>query len=81
MFSAVKKPKLKKGAWFYKVRGSYLPATWQGWLMHLLLLLCGVSLIIIAANDDRGWLVTGTTFILSLIGVGAVFTWFDAKKS
>jgi len=76
-----KKPKLRKGAWFYKVRGSYLPATWQGWLMHLLLLMCGLAVLVIAANDGRNWFVAGTTAVLMLIGVGAIFTWLDAKKA
>lgn len=31
------KPKLKvkKGAWFVRLRGSYLPASWQGWLTYI----------------------------------------------
>jgi len=30
-----KKPKARKGAWFVKVRGSYLPASRQGWLTYI----------------------------------------------
>lgn len=30
-----KTPKPRKGAWFVKVRGSYLPASWQGWLTYI----------------------------------------------
>ncbi len=30
-----KPKKFQKDIWFYKVRGSYLPATWQGWLTYL----------------------------------------------
>ncbi len=25
----------KKGAWFMKLRGSYLPVSWQGWLSYV----------------------------------------------
>lgn len=28
-------PKPRKGAWFVKLRGSYLPASWQGWLTYI----------------------------------------------
>jgi hypothetical protein len=32
-----KKPKLKikKSAWFIRLRGSYLPVSWQGWLTYI----------------------------------------------
>lgn len=31
----MKKVKAKKGAWFVKVRGSYLPASFMGWLTYI----------------------------------------------
>lgn len=27
--------KIKKGAWFVRLRGSYLPVSWQGWLTYV----------------------------------------------
>ena len=30
-----KKYSVKKGAWFAKVRGSYIPVSWQGWLTYI----------------------------------------------
>ena len=30
-----KRPKGRKGAWFVKLRGSYLPCSWQGWLLYI----------------------------------------------
>ena len=30
-----KKPKTRKGAWFVKTRGSFLPSSWQGWLLYI----------------------------------------------
>lgn len=30
-----KLPKPRKGAWFVPVRWSYLPASWQGWLLYI----------------------------------------------
>lgn len=29
------KQKVRKCAWFVRVRGSYLPASWQGWLTYV----------------------------------------------
>lgn len=29
------KLKIKKGAWFVAIRGSYLPVSWQGWLTYI----------------------------------------------
>lgn len=29
------KPKVRKGAWFVRLRGSYLPVSWQGWLTYV----------------------------------------------
>jgi len=29
------KIKAKKGAWFVRVRGSYLPYSWPGWLTYI----------------------------------------------
>src|SRR4051812_36203596 len=43
-----KKPKLRKGAWFYRIRGSYLPATKEGWLTYLPLTTAAI-LIMVAA--------------------------------
>ena len=30
-----KKYAAKKGVWFAKFRGSYIPASWQGWLTYV----------------------------------------------
>jgi hypothetical protein len=30
-----KMPSRRKGAWFVKLRGSYLPCSWQGWLTYI----------------------------------------------
>jgi hypothetical protein len=30
-----KKPKIRKGAWFVRLRGSYLPVSLPGWLTYI----------------------------------------------
>jgi hypothetical protein len=77
-----KSPKLKKGAWFVKVRGSYLPMTPQGWLMHALLVGCAVVAIYMTYYyDDRALVVVLPALILQLVGIGAIFTWVASKKA
>jgi hypothetical protein len=29
------KSKIKKGAWFVRLQGSYIPVSWQGWLTYI----------------------------------------------
>jgi hypothetical protein len=45
-----KLPKARKGAWFVPVRGSYLPATSQGWALYVpyVLYLLLTSLVVLS---------------------------------
>lgn len=81
MVKSKKSPKLKKGAWFYKVRGSYMPASAEGWLAHTLLLFCSVAVLIIATYDERELLAVLSSAGIQLIGVGALFTWVASRHS
>lgn len=74
-------PKVKKGKWFVYVRGSYLPATPQAWLLHALLFFCAIGVILMAFDDNRSILVASTAMTLELIGLGALFTLIASKKS
>lgn len=76
-----KLPKLKKGAWFVPVRGSYLPMTPQGWIMHFFLLIGAVAIIADAYYDTRSVPVIIISMLLELVGLGSVFTYLAAKKS
>jgi hypothetical protein len=44
-----KKSKSKSGVWFIRTRGSYLPSSWQGWLLYIPF----ISYLIFA--DYAGW--------------------------
>lgn len=35
MFANRTLPKSRKGAWFVPVRWSYIPVSWQGWLLYV----------------------------------------------
>jgi hypothetical protein len=81
MPSKWKTPKAKKGAWFVKVRGSYLPASWQGWLLYVPMIGLAVWLIVCAYNSADNIAHVFGAFILAIIGVGAIFTVIAARKS
>ncbi len=76
-----KRPRLAKGAWFYKVRGSYLPATWQGWLTYIpfIAFLLWSWFYGLASTDSvaQAFLLIFPTWIASAV----VITWVASKKS
>ena len=43
----------KSKKWFIKVRGSYLPVTWQAWLMYVPFVSFLVLVVIAAVNDNN----------------------------
>ncbi len=76
-----KVPKLKKGKWFVRTRGSYLPMTPQAWLLHTLLFFGALLIILQAFEDNRILLVASVSMVLELIGLGAVFSYIASKKT
>lgn len=76
-----KRPKLSKGAWFYKVRGSYLPATWQGRLTYVPFVAFLLwSLTYIFNTTDS----VATAILLAFpawVASAIVMTWIAANKS
>ena len=78
---AKRKPKLKKGAWFYKVRGSYLPATWQGWLTYIPFTAFLIWVLVWAINNEST--LTQTVFVVfpAWTAAAVVMTWIAARKS
>jgi len=44
--------KIKKKAWFNRVRGSYLPCSWQGWLLYVPFVAFLVSVILAAFRNE-----------------------------
>ncbi len=76
-----KLPKLSRGAWFYKIRGSYLPATWQAWLLYIpftaLLVWSGVY-----ALETRATLTEAALLVFPVwIAAAVVMSWVASKKA
>jgi hypothetical protein len=72
--------KSKKNVWFIRVRGSYLPASLQGWLTYVVFLSYVVITAIITFDINTSvWYQALATF--SLWVTGAVILTFVAESS
>lgn len=74
-------PKRKQQIWFKKIRGSYLPVAWQGWLSYVPFV--GVLLVAVIIADRQSSTPTeavGTFFVYSVCVV-VVMHWIASQKS
>jgi len=73
--------KLRKGALFYKVRGSYLPATWQGWLTYVPFTGFLVTVLVEAIRTQNS--VSDMVYMIfpQWVAAAVVMTWLAARKS
>ena len=76
-----KLPKLRKGAWFYKVRGSYLPATWQAWLSYIPFTIFLITVLTAAIRNNHSVSDVFYAIFPQWIAAAVVITWFASKKS
>jgi hypothetical protein len=76
-----KPPKLKKGAWFYKTRGSYLPGTWQAWLTYIPFVGFLVLTVIVAFTTQDT--VAGVIFMIfpQWVAAAVVMTWVASQRA
>jgi hypothetical protein len=75
----VKKRLNKK--WFVKVRGSYLPNSWQGWLAYVPFI--AYLLTVFIAVDRNSHSVSDTLYGIfpQWVAAAVVMTWVAANKS
>lgn len=73
--------KAKSGAWFIRVRGSYLPNSWQGALTYIpyLAYLIGVLIFVLLRHDSL-WLAVFTV-VPNWIAALVIMTWLAKAKS
>jgi len=75
------RPKPRKDAWFVPVRGSYLPASWQGWLTYLPFVAYLVFTLVYAVNWISS-LAQAILFIVpNFVAAAAVMTWVAKRMS
>jgi hypothetical protein len=76
----VKKSK-NKNAWFYKIRGSYLPANKYGWLSYIpFIAYLGFSLVVGIKDVSKVW-VAILFVVANWMAAGAVITMLAIRKS
>lgn len=75
------KPKVKKGAWFVAVRGSYLPASWQGWLTYIPFTAYLVYSLWAAFAYTGNNLKAALYIVPNWVAAAAVMTWLAKRTS
>ena len=74
-------PKLKKGAWFVPVRGSYLPATSQAWLSYVPYV-AYLALTVVIAQQSTNTVGAALLYIVpNWVAASVIMTWVAKQKS
>jgi branched-subunit amino acid transport protein len=76
-----KTTKLKKGAWFIKIRGSYLPDSWQGWLTYVPFVIFLVGAYVVGTGSGHSVATAIYQVVPAWVAAGVVMTWIAARKS
>lgn len=76
-----KLPKLKKGAWFIPLRGSYLPYSWQGWLTYIPFTFYLVYSWCVAFAYTGSNVKAVLWIVPNWVAAAAVMTWIAKAKS
>ncbi len=67
--------------WFIKIRGSYLPHSWQGWLLYVPYTLFLVGSAVVATSQETSLASTGFVIFSQWVAATVVMTWIAAAKS
>lgn len=67
--------------WFRKVRGSYLPSSWQGWLLYVLYAAYVIGVVLYASLNQ--WSLGTSLFVImpNWVAALAVMTWVAERTS
>jgi hypothetical protein len=74
-------PPHKKGAWFVPIRGSYLPVTWEGWLIsipYISYLVISLLYVVDRAQEPGDIIINLVPYWLS---AAVAMTWIAKQKS
>ncbi len=75
------KNKLKKGIWFKRVRGSYLPVSWQGWLTYIPFVAYLLFSFTVGCRDTQSYTLAALFIAPNWIAALVVMTWVAGRKS
>lgn len=71
----------KSPKWFVKVRGSYLPNSWQAWLLYMPFTFFLVASLVVAIRLDASVGRVIYTVFPQWVAAAVVMTWVAAQKS
>ena len=71
----------KSKKWFIKVRGSYLPVTWQAWLLYMPFVSFLILVVISAVNDNNQVDDMFYAIFPQWVAAAIVMTWIASQKS
>jgi hypothetical protein len=75
------KPKPRKGAWFTYIRGSYLPVSWQGWLLYVPYAAYLVYSMYVAIQYTGTWVKAVLWIVPNWVAAAIVMTWIAKRTS
>ena len=68
-------------AWFIKKRGSYLPASWQGWLSYIPYVAYLLLVLVFVIQPDMNFWLGVFIFIPNCVAACVLMTWFAARHT
>lgn len=75
----MKKKQTKK--WFIKVRGSYLPNSWQAWVLYVPFTLFLTTVLVAAMRNEHSVSDMFYAIFPQWVAAAVVMTWIAARKS
>lgn len=78
---ALNRKKLKKDAWFIPVRGSYLPNSWQAWLLYIPFVVFLLTVLFAATRNEHSVSDVFYAIFPQWVCAAVVMTWIAKKKS
>lgn len=65
--------------WFIPVRGSYLPASWQAWLLYLPFTAYLVAVLLYAINNAKSGMEAVYWVVPNWVAAAVVMTWIARR--
>lgn len=78
---AMAKNSRRKIVWFTPVRGSYLPRSWQGWLLYVPFTGYLIFTLVYGIAGTSSWPKAILFIVPNWIAIAAVMTWIAARTS
>ena len=76
-----KKKQKSSDRWFIRVRGSYLPNSWQGWLTYAPYSAYVVGILLFALDNTSDWLHAVPIIVPNWLVALIAMTWVAEHKS